>query len=100
METVYVETTIVSYLVGSPSRDLVTAAGQQTTRDWWRTRRHLFECVVSDETLREAARRDAEQVRLRLTWNCLEFMPLHVGLCALLFPPARPPLAHLPAIYH
>lgn len=66
METVYIETTIVSYLVANPSRDLVTAAEQQATRDWWRVRRPLFQCVVSDETLREAARGDAEQARLRL----------------------------------
>ena len=29
METVYIETSIVSYLVAEPSRDLVTAANQQ-----------------------------------------------------------------------
>ena len=32
METVYIETSIVSYLVAAPSRDLLTAANQQVTR--------------------------------------------------------------------
>ena len=34
METVYIETSIVSYLAAEPSRDLLTAANQQVTRDW------------------------------------------------------------------
>jgi hypothetical protein len=66
METVYIETTIVSYLVANPSRDLVTAGQQQATRDWWTRRRSSFYCVVSEETLAEAARGDAEQAALRL----------------------------------
>ncbi len=32
---VYLETTFVSYLTAWPSRDLVIAAHQQITRDWW-----------------------------------------------------------------
>jgi hypothetical protein len=66
METVYVETSIVSYLVAEPSRDLITAAHQQATRDWWNDRRGSFHCVTSDETLAEAARGDSEQAALRL----------------------------------
>ena len=34
----YLETSIVSYLTGWPSRDLVRAAQQQVTRDWWAPR--------------------------------------------------------------
>ena len=66
MEVVYIETSVVSLLVGNLSRNLLTAARQQTTRDWWNLRRGLFQCVTSDETLTEAARGDAEQARLRL----------------------------------
>jgi hypothetical protein len=67
METVYIETTIVSYLVAEASRDVVTAGQQQATRDWWRFRRRLFQCVTSDETLVEVSRGDQQQAALRLT---------------------------------
>ena len=66
METVYIETTIVSYLVARPSRDLVLAAHQQVTRDWWQNERGNYQCVVSTEVLREAAQGEAEMIRLRL----------------------------------
>jgi hypothetical protein len=66
MESVYVETSFVSLLVGKPSRDLVTAANQQVTRDWWRLRRPYFECVISAEVLREAAAGDPKVSRQRL----------------------------------
>ena len=36
--TAYIETTIVSYLTARPSRDLVIAAHQEATRDWWSVR--------------------------------------------------------------
>ena len=55
METVYLETSFISLLVGNPSRDLITAANQQITRDWWRLRRGQFFCVASSEVVREAS---------------------------------------------
>jgi hypothetical protein len=66
MEIVYIETTIVSYLVAGPSTNVITTGQQQATRDWWRLRRELFQCVTSDETIAEAARGDATFARLRL----------------------------------
>ena len=33
--TIYLETTILSYLTAFLSRDLVTAAHQQITQEWW-----------------------------------------------------------------
>ena len=66
METIYIETSFVSLLVGKPSRDLVTAANQQVTRDWWRLRRQDFVCIASSEVVREASRGDPEEVRKRL----------------------------------
>jgi hypothetical protein len=65
-EIVYIETSVVSLLVANPSRDLLIAAQQQATRDWWNQRRPAFHCVTSDETLTEAARGDAAQASLRL----------------------------------
>ena len=57
---VYLETTIPSYLTARPSRDLVTAAHQQITREWWDTRRHAFDLFVSQMVLDEAGAGDEE----------------------------------------
>ncbi|MGA8028435.1 MAG: hypothetical protein WB992_14925 [Bryobacteraceae bacterium] len=55
---VYVETTIPSYLAARPSRDLLIAAHQQITHDWWETRQLAFELYVSEPVLEEAAAGD------------------------------------------
>ena len=57
MSTVYVETTIISYLTARPSRDVVLAAHQALTRDWWRGR-GSYELRVSQLVLDEAAAGD------------------------------------------
>lgn len=66
MESIYIETTIVSYLVANPSRDPILAAHQQLTRQWWQTERRHYECVTSAEALREASLGDPEMSRQRL----------------------------------
>ena len=66
MEGVYLETTIVSYLVSRPSRDLIVAGHQQLTRDWWEYRRSMFACFISEVVLDEAREGDVEQAALRL----------------------------------
>ena len=54
---VYVETSVISYLTAKPSRDLIVAAHQQVTREWW-SHRTRFELFVSDAVLEEAKRGD------------------------------------------
>jgi len=44
---VYLETTIPSYLTSRPSRDLLVAAHQQITSDWWADHRHRFGLFTS-----------------------------------------------------
>ena len=73
METVYIETTVVSYLVSRPSQDVVVAAHQQLTQEWWRRRRRSFACFISDVVLDEVSEGDAEQAALRL--QALEGIP-------------------------
>ncbi len=63
---VYVETTIVSYLTARPSRDLIMAAHQQITHDWWHNRRSDFELCISELVLDEAAAGDELAARERL----------------------------------
>ena len=53
--TVYVETSVVSYLTARPSGDLLAAAWQKITADWWDTRRHRFGLYTSDLTIEEAS---------------------------------------------
>ena len=45
--TVYIETTIIGYLAMRMSRDLLTAANQQMTRDWWDNHRQKYEVLIS-----------------------------------------------------
>jgi hypothetical protein len=59
METVYIETSVVSYLVAKPSRNAVTAWRQRLTREWWTEQRGRFVCVISSEVIAEAAAGDA-----------------------------------------
>ena len=71
---VYLETTIPSYLTARPSRDLVTAAHQQITREWWDTRRHDFDLFVSQMVIDEASAGDPEATTRRL--DVLASLPL------------------------
>lgn len=50
----YLETTIISYLAAWPSRDLITAAHQILTREWWERRRMDYDLYVSPAVLEEA----------------------------------------------
>ena len=66
VEIVYIETSVVSFLVAKRGRDPLTSAHQTATEEWWSQRKRLFHCVTSDETLAECARGDAEWSRRRL----------------------------------
>jgi hypothetical protein len=63
--TVYVETTIPSYLTAWPSRDLVRAAHQQITREWW-ARREGFELYASRLVVQECQGGDSQAAADRL----------------------------------
>jgi hypothetical protein len=62
---VYIETSVVSYLMAWQSRDLVLAAHQQITRDWWASRAN-FDLFASQFVLDEAAAGDGEAAAGRL----------------------------------
>lgn len=62
---VYIETTIVSYLVASPTQDLIQLAHQQITRQWW-AERERFDLFVSRAVVAEARRGDAQAAARRL----------------------------------
>lgn len=62
---VYLETTVISYLTAAPSRDIVQAAHQQITREWW-DRRKDFDLFVSQAVITEAGRGDPGAAARRL----------------------------------
>jgi hypothetical protein len=62
---VYVETTIPSYLTAWPSRDLVRAAHQQITREWW-ANRDAFELYSSRLVVQECQAGDPQAAADRL----------------------------------
>jgi hypothetical protein len=66
---VYLETTIPSYLAALPSRDLITAAHQQVTHEWWQTAREHFELYLSETVMAEMRAGDlgTKARRLQLT---------------------------------
>ena len=66
MESVYLETTLFGYLASRPSRDLLVAAHQQTTHEWWSDRRQNFECYVSQIVIDEASAGDPEEAKKRM----------------------------------
>ncbi len=66
MVSVYVETTIISYLTVRPSRDVVVAGHQETTRTWWDTARAHYDLLLSEVVLQELRAGDPEQARLRM----------------------------------
>ena len=72
--TVYLETTIPSFLTGRPSNDLILAGKQEVTRRWWETRRHHYHLAVSQFVIDEASAGDPSAADKRL--SVLEHIPL------------------------
>ena len=70
----YIETSVISYLVARPSKDLLMAAHQQVTQDWWNQRRAQFDVYVSSLVIQEASQGDAQAAASRL--NTLQDIPL------------------------
>lgn len=64
--TVYVETSVVSYLTARPSRAFPVAARQRATREWWSGAAKKFELVASELVLAEASAGDPAAARARL----------------------------------
>ena len=63
---VYVETSVASYLTARRSRDLVVAAQQELTIEWWTHHRSRFDLFISEIVLDEAARGDVAAASMRL----------------------------------
>ncbi len=63
---VYLETSFVSVLTARPSRDVLAAANQTLSFEWWETRRAHFDVLISAAVRAEAQRGNPEAARRRL----------------------------------
>ena len=65
-QKIYIETSVVSYLTGRPSKDIIIAGHQVSTRDFWELLPN-FDAFISELVLEEAGQGDktASEVRLR-----------------------------------
>lgn len=63
--SVYIETSIISYLTSRVSRNLIGAARQQLTQAWWDTRLN-YDLFISEVVYRECAAGDANAAKKRL----------------------------------
>lgn len=68
METVYIETTIPSYLAAHPSRHTVMAQHQKFTHEWWNTERARYRLFTSFLVRAEASRGDAVAAARRMPY--------------------------------
>jgi len=79
MPTIYIETSIVSYLRQQPSTQVITVARQVLTHQWWNHERANYELVTSQYVIDEASDGDPDLADERL--ESLDGIPL---------PPADP----------
>ena len=63
---IYIENSIISYLTADPSRDIITAARQALTRQWWNEKRFDYELYISEFVISEAGAGDPEMATRRL----------------------------------
>ena len=64
--SIFIETTIPSYYVSRPSRNLLQFARQELTRDWWDGQRHQFQLFTSQLVLDEASEGEPAKASERL----------------------------------
>ena len=72
--TVYIETTIPSYLTANPSRDVFRLARQSITQQWWETKRQDYDLVTSDFTVNECKKGDPVAAQRRM--DCINGITL------------------------
>jgi len=65
MESVYLETSVIGYLASRPSNDVVTAASQLVTRQWWDEHRLEYELFISPAVIAESNAGDSDAAKER-----------------------------------
>ncbi|MEW6366273.1 MAG: type II toxin-antitoxin system VapC family toxin [Acidobacteriota bacterium] len=70
----YIETTVISYRAARPSRDLLVAAHQRITNEWWDSRREHHDLLISQLVVEEA--RDGDQQAASERAKLIEQVPM------------------------
>lgn len=65
-KSLYLETTVVSYYVSRSSRDIITLAHQEITREWWNKALKRFNIFISETVVAEARLGDRQLAEKRL----------------------------------
>ena len=97
MASIYIETSIVSYLAARSSQNLLVTAWQDVTATWWNRYRQDFDLCSSALVLAEASRGDQDAATRRVAH--LEGIPLltmtdqAISLAGSLVDPAPLPVA-------
>ena len=66
MASIYLESSVISYHVSRPSRDVVVSAHQLITHEWWERRLPKFDVFVSEVVQAEIQAGDPEAARKRI----------------------------------
>ena len=64
--TVYIESTVISYYANQRSKNLIVAAYQEITADWWENELNKFQPCISQFTIEEISRGDSVAAKKRL----------------------------------
>ena len=65
-KSVYIESSVISYLTARPSRDLVIAGHQAVTAEWWDDHRLRYDVYISPLVVEEISAGDASAAAERL----------------------------------
>jgi predicted nucleic acid-binding protein len=65
-ESIYLETTVVSYYTSKPSRDIIVLAHQEITWEWWPNAIARFDVFISEVVVEEAGLGNSEAAERRL----------------------------------
>jgi len=110
MDTLYIETSIVSYLRQRPSSHVVMAARQLLTHQWWNDERSKYDLVTSQYVIDEASAGDPTLAAERLeSLDGILLLPLDPAIAqiadeimnrAILPPNARTDALHIAIVAH
>jgi len=67
-DSVYIETSVVSYLAARRSRSLIAAAWQEVTWEFWENHRTTYDLYTSELVVEEASVGDSTAVERRLSF--------------------------------